>query len=94
MGTLVTAQSPRGDTVGCSVVTTAGYFGAIYIYGEDNSVSPAIPGMRAGETVTFTLNGWAAAASPSLVWSNDKDFHQIALSGETPFLIYLPLVLR
>ncbi len=93
-GSVVTAVSPRGDTVGCFVVSTAGYYGAIYLYGEDNSVSPAVPGMRSGETVRFKINGFDATASPGLTWANDKDFHQVNLSGETIRVIYLPLIAR
>lgn len=81
VGTVVEARSPRGDVVGCFEVTTAGNYGMMYIYGEDTTVTPPIPGMRAGETVTFYVNGSPAIASPTLIWSNDKTWHQVNLAA-------------
>jgi hypothetical protein len=81
VGTVVEARSPRGDVVGCFVVSTAGNYGSMYVYGEDTSVSPPVPGMRNGEVVAFRVNGAAATASPELVWHNDHDLHQVALSA-------------
>ena len=79
VGTVVEAHSPRGDVVGCFEVTTAGNYGMMYIYGEDTTVTPPIPGMRAGETVTFYVDGSPATATPSLTWTNDKTWHQVDL---------------
>lgn len=81
VGAIVEARSPRGDTVGCFVVYQAGSYGAMYIYGEDTSVTPPIPGMRAGETVAFYVNGSLGMSTPNLMWSNDHDLHQVALSA-------------
>ncbi len=39
-GTMVEAFSPRGDLVGCTIVSYSGDYGAMYIYGEDNSINP------------------------------------------------------
>jgi hypothetical protein len=83
-GTVVEARSPRSDVVGCFVVTSAGFYGTMFIYGEDINVSPPVPGMRAGEVVAFYLNGSAATANPVLVWANDQDLHEIALSVTGP----------
>ncbi len=81
VGTIVEARSPRGDVVGCFEVTTTGNYGMMYIYGEDNTVTPSIPGMRAGETVAFYVNGSPATASPTLTWSNDKTWHEVNLTA-------------
>jgi hypothetical protein len=81
-GTVVEARSPRGDTVGCFVIADAGDYGSMYVYGEDTSVDPTIPGMRDGETVDFYVNDVAATANPVLSWSNDRDVHQVDLSAE------------
>ena len=62
----------------------AGSYGMMYIYGEDTSVSPTIPGMRAGETVAFRVDGSAATATPGLTWANDAQSgspHEISLSA-------------
>jgi PKD repeat protein len=80
-GAAVEARNPRGETVGCFVADTAGGYGLMYVYGEDVSVAPAIPGMRAGETVAFYVNGCPAAAAPALVWAGDKDSHRADLSA-------------
>ena len=85
LGTVVEARSPRGDTVGCFVVSTAGQYGTMYVYGEDTSVSPTIPGMRAGETIAFFINSVAASASPALTWSNDLNLHEVNLSATGTF---------
>jgi hypothetical protein len=82
VGTAVEARSPRGDTVGCFVVYTAGHYGAMFVFGEDTSADPAIPGMRSGETVSFYVDGLQASALPSLAWQDDKDIHEVNLSGE------------
>jgi len=83
-GAVVTARSPRGDVVGCYVVDSSGNYGAMYIYGEDTSVTPTIPGMRIGEPVAFYLDEISAASTPTLYWQNDRDIHAIDLlaSGE------------
>jgi hypothetical protein len=80
IGASVEAVSPRGDVVGCFTVNSSGQYGAMRIYGEDSSVSPAIPGMRAGETVTFKINGQSATSNPTLVWQNDKSTHKVDLN--------------
>jgi hypothetical protein len=84
VGTIVEAVSPRDDVVGCFVVHTAGYYGTMYVYGEDPTANPPIPGMRDGETVTFRVAGVVATASPSLVWHNDWTFHQVDLAATSP----------
>jgi hypothetical protein len=81
VGTVVEARSPRGDVVGCFVVSTVGNYGSMYIYGEDTSVSPPVPGMRNGETISFRVNSASATASPQIAWSNDHDLHQVNLSA-------------
>lgn len=79
--TIVLAKSPRGDVVGCFIVTTSGKFGAMYVYGEDTSVLPALPGMRDGEVVAFYVGGISAVSTPSLIWHDDKELHEVDLSA-------------
>lgn len=83
-GTIVQAVSPRDEVVGCFEVSDTGYYGAVYIYGEDTSASPPIPGLRDGETVTFFVGSAQASASPTLVWHNDRTSHQADLSVSSP----------
>jgi len=81
VGSVVQAVSPRGDTVGCFTVNSAGDYGFMRIYGEDSSASPIIPGMRAGEIVSFRVNGAPAIASPTLYWGDDHASHNIDLNA-------------
>jgi len=81
VGSVVEARSLRGDVVGCFAVSTAGNYGSMYVYGEDTSVSPPVPGMRNGEVISFLVSGASATASPQLAWSNDHDLHQVNLSA-------------
>ena len=81
VGAVVDAGSPRGDVVGCFIVATAGEYGAMFVYGEDNSVNPPIPGMKNGETIAFRVNGVTATADPALPWADDKTAHMVNLSA-------------
>ena len=81
VGAVVEARSPRDDVVGCFVVSEAGNYGAMYVYGEDISVNPPVPGMQSGEVIAFSVNSAEAAASPELAWSNDHDVHPVDLSA-------------
>lgn len=83
-GTIVTAHTPGGVTVGCFEVTDAGHYGFMYVYGADNSVMPPIPGMVSGQTVVFRVNGATAVSTPLLIWANDKDVHEVALDAAEP----------
>jgi len=80
VGTIVSALSPRGDVVGCTEVSEAGHYGAMYVYGEDTSASPIIPGMRDGEIIEFRVDGIPAVAQPSLYWKSDTLTHTVNLS--------------
>jgi len=93
-GTIVEAVSPRDDVVGCFVMHTAGYYGTMYVYGEDPAANPPIPGMRDGETVTFRVAGVVATASPPFVWYNDDDWtpHQVDLAATSPPPPIAPIV--
>jgi len=81
VGTVVQAISPRGDTVGCFTVATAGQYGLMRIYGEDPTANPPIPGMRDGELVAFRVNGASAVATPLFYWHDDKASHRVDLAG-------------
>src|SRR5690606_624098 len=82
VGSLVKTYSPRGDLVGCYKTTSVGNFGLMFVYGEDNTVNPPIPGMRNGEVVTFEIDGIQAFSAPVLSWQNDKDIHLIDITSQ------------
>ena len=78
----MTALNPRGDVVGCFEVTMLGLYGYMRVYGEDTTVSPPVPGMRAGEPVTFKVNGECADTDPSpVLWQDDKRYHAVDLTS-------------
>lgn len=81
VGTVVEARNGDGVVAGCFEVTTAGSYGAMYVYGEDTSVAPPIPGMRSGEVIAFFVKGVEATATPQQTWSNDKAPHPVNLSA-------------
>ena len=72
VGTVVEARSPRGDAAGCAIVTSAGVYGEMYVYGEEVIGSSTLPGMRSGEAVAFFVDGQYASSSPQLIWQNDQ----------------------
>lgn len=81
VGSVVQALNPRGETVGCFAVTDEGLYGFMRIYGEDSSAVPAIPGMRNGEIVSYSVNGAPAVALPLFYWSDDHAVHGVNLNA-------------
>ncbi len=81
VGSVITAESPRGDVVGCMMVAETGLYPFMPIYGEDTSASPAIPGMRDGELASFRVDGAPATATPLFYWHNDWAPHQADLAA-------------
>lgn len=81
-GTRIELYNPRGERVGCAVTTAAGIYPYTRAYGEDSSANPPIAGMRAGEAVTFKVNGAVATTLPSpVIWQDDKATHAVDLSA-------------
>lgn len=83
VGTQVEAMNPRGDVVGCFQVISDGLYGYLRVYGEDMTATPPIPGMRAGEPVSFRLNGTQGMTEPPQVaWTDDKGIHMVDIHAE------------
>ncbi|MCL4826494.1 MAG: hypothetical protein KJZ95_03950 [Caldilinea sp.] len=80
-GTVITAETPRGEVVGCYVVENTGQYGFMSVYGEDASSTPVIPGMRAGEPVVFRVNGVMAVPTPQFTWQDNKTRTSINLAA-------------
>ena len=76
-GTVVEAITPRGEVAGCFEVHTAGYFGVVQVYGADET--GGIPGFKAGEPITWRVNGVPAVAEPRVTWQDDKTLHEVIL---------------
>jgi hypothetical protein len=84
VGSVVEARSPRGDTVGCHTVESAGIYGLMFVYGEDpNPGGGTIPGMRAGEVVAFLVDGSPATSAPELAFADDWASHRSDLSAQS-----------
>lgn len=79
-GTMVFAENPRGDVVGCQVLASDGELLAMNVYGEDAGQTPVIPGMREGEVVRFRVDGVLASTQPWLTWTDDGAEREIALN--------------
>ncbi|MBX2998770.1 MAG: hypothetical protein KF893_09700 [Caldilineaceae bacterium] len=90
-GTVVTAQNPRGDVVGCYVVNNTGQYGFMSVFGEDASGGSLIPGMKAGEPVIFRVNGVIAVPTPLLTWQDNKTRTRINLEAGITISQYLLL---
>ena len=87
--------NPRGDRIGCAVTTAEGIYGYTRAYGQDDSVVPPIPGMRAGEAIRFSVNGVAARTDPPTVtWRDDKAVHAVNLRTAPSGPVYLPMLLK
>lgn len=81
-GTLVTAEDPRGNVIGCFAVSTAGIYGTMALLGEDTSVSPALAGLRAGEPPLFRIGGALAVPQPAYSFTADADVHPVTLTTD------------
>ncbi|PDV97123.1 CARDB domain-containing protein [Candidatus Chloroploca asiatica] len=80
-GTVITAETPRGEVVGCFVVESTGQYGFMSVYGEDATGTPVIPGMRPGEPVVFRVNGAMAVPTPQFTWQDNKTRTRIDLAA-------------
>ncbi len=81
VGTVIEARSQRGDTVGCRVVDSAGFYRAMKVYGEEAVGSLIVPGMRTGETIVFRIDSVLATPGTQLQWVNDWAAHPVNLSA-------------
>ncbi|MFN8482460.1 MAG: hypothetical protein U0768_05260 [Anaerolineae bacterium] len=82
-GSVVEALNPRGDVVGCAIVSsgTPGLYGFMLVYGEDPATIPPTPGMRINEPIAFRVNNLSATAAPVLGWTDDADIHRVDLQA-------------
>ncbi len=91
IGAVVETFNTDGVETGCFVITTAGLYGYMRVYGADASLG--LPGMRPNELVEFRLNGQTVLATPGpVLWQADMLAHEVSLafSGELPTLTPTP----
>lgn len=81
VGTLVTAENPQGDTVGCFYVTLSGDYGYMRVFGADDLATPPMPGMHANDPVRFRVDGVVAVGSPLLLWQADLGRYVVDLNA-------------
>jgi hypothetical protein len=83
-GTVVEAYDPQGVLCGKFVVTRAGEYGLMPIYGDDPS-SPQDEGALPGDTITFSVNGSRADSTPPRVlWTTYGDLQRVDLYASSP----------
>ena len=82
IGTLIEAFNSDGVRTGCFIVNVPGSYGYMRVYGADSETG--IPGMTFNEPVIFKVDGALADTVPTeVLWSNDKDQHQVDLSADS-----------
>jgi hypothetical protein len=93
-GTVIQVYDPDGVLCGEAMVTKAGHYGLLAVYGDDLT-TPEDEGASPGDTLTFTLNGQPATMSHEAVWTAHGDLVPVNLeAGVTgrPWRVWLPVV--
>jgi hypothetical protein len=71
-GAVIEAFDPNGVKIGHCVVKQAGRFGPMPLYGDDLT-TPEDEGARAGDRITFTINGQLAKPASGLaIWRGER----------------------
>lgn len=89
VGTTVQVLTARGTMAGEFVVETAGHFGLMHVFGEGGLEAS----LQAGEPLLWRVGGFSAEPSQRLLWSDDKEPHELELRVSTQKVI-LPLIMR
>jgi hypothetical protein len=84
-GSVVRAYNPRGVLAGESIVEHVGWYGVMAVYRDDPN-TPADEGLRSGEVVSFTVNGWPATpmGPDPAVWTANGALLQVNLAQVSP----------
>jgi PKD repeat protein len=78
VGSVVDAYDPDGVHCGTYFVTVPGRYGPMPVYG-DYADSPEDEGADPGDTISFFINGYPAAATGNTVWTADGDRFEVCL---------------
>lgn len=90
IGAIVEAIDPDGVKCGEFMVTTAGEYGFMHVYGDDE-FADGDQGAVAGDQLRFFVNGIEAMTSSTPIWTQDRDVHEVCLDVQdvTPHTCYL-----
>ncbi len=80
VGSVIEAFDPDGVLCGRFVVTTAGAYGFMPVYGDDDFTTDVDEGAEDGDTITFTINGRVATTTGTTTWV-DREFRSVQLSA-------------
>ncbi|MGQ9594642.1 MAG: golvesin C-terminal-like domain-containing protein, partial [Anaerolineae bacterium] len=87
LGAVVEAYDPDGVRCGYFVVNTPGSYGLMPVYGDD-PMTPEDEGAEAGDTISFTINGFPATpmGPDGPTWTAHGDLRHVELNalGGTP----------
>jgi hypothetical protein len=78
VGSVVDAYDPDGILCGSYFVTEAGRYGLMPVY-RDDPYSEDDEGADPGDTISFFVNGYPAAATGNRVWTENGDSWQVCL---------------
>ncbi len=78
VGSVVEAYDPDGVKCGEFNVTTAGEYGFMHTYGDDE-FTDFDEGANVGDVIRFYVNGIEAIASGNAVWTADRDINEVCL---------------
>jgi hypothetical protein len=92
-GTRIEALTPRGEVAGCYIVEESGKLRMTHIYGAEGLGRSFGPGFRAGEPLSFRVDGLPAWASAGIAWRRAPHPQEIELQT-TVHWVYLPMVIR
>lgn len=78
VGTVITARDPDGVKCGEFVVSTAGSYGFMPVYGDDNYTT-IDEGANVGDVITFYINGMLANTNTTPVWTSAYSQTEVCL---------------
>jgi hypothetical protein len=90
-GSRVDIITPRGEIAGCFVTQHDGVLGYTRAFGEDRSIGGE--GFRAGEMLSFCINGRLAFSTAPIEWRSDLMPVAVDLTV-TSLRVYLPIALK
>ena len=84
-GSVVRGYNPRGVLAGEYIVEHVGWYGVMAVYRDDPN-TPADEGLRSGEVVSFTVNGWPATpvGPDPATWTANGALLQVDLAQISP----------
>ena len=78
VGSVIEAYDPDGVKCGEFVVSTAGEYGFMHVYGDDE-FSPEDEGAVPGDALRFFINGVEAITGATPIWTQDRDQFEVCL---------------